>query len=130
MPKNHVDLISGLCISIITLYLKLFTKWLPGSHFGCPRITFKRIYRRFRSICNFQKQLGKDMACTSFFIIFSQNGCCRLFRFLPMFAKIDKVLPLWVINVRIKYEVDRLSQLHVTQAFACVHRMCWRQKKR
>ena len=40
------------------------------------------------------------MVCTGFFRTFSQN--CGF----PIFAKIDRVLPLWVTNGCVKYEFD------------------------
>ena len=54
------------------------------------------------------------MAGTSFFVI-------GPFGF-PIFAKIDRVLPLWLINGRVKYKFliwASVSKLCETQALAC-----------
>ena len=47
----------------------------------------------------------KKLLCTSFVIIFSQYGRHRPFCF-PIFAEIDRVLPLYLINSCVKYEFD------------------------
>ena len=56
----------------------IFYKMAFGGHFGLPKITFNRISRHFRSICNF---------------FFFQNGRQQPF-WIPIFAKIDRDRPL------------------------------------
>ena len=75
MTENLILVISD---QYATFCLILFYKMADGGHFGWPKITFDRISRHFRSICN------------SFF----QNGRHRPFWIL-IFSKIERDLPLY-----------------------------------
>ena len=91
--------------SMRNFLLFFFHKMAAGCHFGFPKITFDRISRHFRSIWNFLFSKWPQLTCTNFYSIFVQNGGHQPFGF-PIFAQIDRVLPLWVINGCIKYEFD------------------------
>ena len=75
-------------------FFDFFFKMAAGGHFRWPKITFDRITRHFRSICNFVFKYFFKMAAGGHF------GC-------PICAKNNRVLPLCVINGYAKYEVDR-----------------------
>ena len=140
MTKNHFrSYFSPFQINTqLLFFFEICRKMAAGGHFGWPKITFDRISHHFRSIRNFffiffsmsasghfgsrfvPKSIGTSLYSRS--VATSNMKLIGAFLmklwsaqvFSSYFHKIDRVLPLYVINGCVKYEFDTCIGVAVT----------------